>query len=73
MAAETRTALSVTQIPGAQPEVGPLRAPENPGRALPKNAICSVSTVSTLAASVGKLVMSASIIGWRRSSVEPTW
>ena len=37
-----------------------------------KNAICSVSLVSDWAATGGKLVMRASIIGCRKSSAEPT-
>ena len=48
-------------------------APESSDSGFSKNAICSVSTLASRAEWAGKLVMSASIMGWRKSSVEPTW
>lgn|SRR5437773_8463622 len=40
---------------------------------LSKKASCSRSTHSCCRPWTGKLVINASIIGWRRSSLEPTW
>lgn len=40
---------------------------------LSQKAICSVASTSCGCPLTGKLVIRASIMGWRRSSVEPTW